>query len=489
MRHRFVITVVLLLTLVGIRAPFAADVSGSLLYDGEPLSETFSDVVSATLTAASFSGGGVIEGTVDLDEGRFHVGDLEAGRTYQLEFHLDRPTRTNSTYEAGDLSGFVAVDVENADDTIEADADLLYYCHVISPIDSYDTLDGSGLDCTDFPAVPYPITVTVEPVPRATAYTFRARLSDCPSMDVYGYLTADSDEPSGVIEWGTSGEDFQSLQIVCTGNGGQDLCTLPPFRYSDAGVWAFYLRNGEAPYRPGHHSNAVVIPAVASAPGAAGTFWSSSVSLINLRSYERTFDVTYTPRGNDGAVSFMTTRVTVPARSQLSWADVLDELFSTEGAGALEILGTDLAVTSRTSTPDGHGGSYGQGIPPLQPHEILSIASTPSAMMGGVQEGADFRTNLGLCEVWGESAGVTITVFDASMTELGSDRFDLRPFENLQVNRVAFEIGGTRDLANGLIEVTVVDGNGRIGAYISVVDNSSGDPTYITVAPQSTIGN
>ena len=60
-------------------------------------------------------------------------------------------------------------------------------------------------------------------------------------------------------------------------------------------------------------------------------------------------------------------------------------------------------ISSRTSTPAGAGGTYGLGIPPLAPGDLLSIAGSGSAVAGGVKEvpGA-WRTNLGLCEVAGK---------------------------------------------------------------------------------------
>jgi len=98
-------------------------------------------------------------------------------------------------------------------------------------------------------------------------------------------------------------------------------------------------------------------------------------------------------------------------------------------------------------------------------------------IFGGLWEDGEFRTNLGLCEVWGEELRGTVAVLDAEMDELGSERFELRAYENIQINRVAAGIGGATNLENGLIRVTVINGDSRIGAYISIVDNSSGDLT------------
>ena len=201
-----------------------------------------------------------------------------------------------------------------------------------------------------------------------------------------------------------------------------------------------------------------------------------------------TVDIIYTPRGVNGLTTYQETGITLPASSQLSWSDVMDDLFSTSGAGALEFRGHQLAVTSRTSTPGADNGSYGQGIPPIQPEQVLRAGATASTTMGGLEESEAFRTNLGLCEIWGESATVRVTVFDAAMVELGFQDAQLRPYENTQINQVAKTVAGASTLSNGVVEVTVTGGDGRIGAYLSVVDNATGDPTFIAIAPQSPAG-
>ncbi|MEN8165096.1 MAG: hypothetical protein ABFS37_13275 [Acidobacteriota bacterium] len=463
-----------------------ADVTGSLLYDGQPLSAVFTDITAAVALASPWSGGEQVEGTVDLGTSTYSFSGLAAVR-YGIEIYLDRTAPTNEIWNPGDLSANVSVEPTGSGDSLIQDLDVHFTYRVISPVDSTMPLDGSGQDCSAYPAVAYPITFAIEPVPRATNYTFRAHLNSCPPVFL-DLIDVQSTSPSARIDWGTAGEDYQNLFVLCTGAGGTDLCTGPVFEYNDSGVWALLLRNWEGSGRGIHHSDAVVIPAVASAPGAAGTYWSSAVSIANLSASDRQVTVTYTPRGTDGTTSYLDTTVSLPALSAVSWTDIVAELFSTTGAGALEIRGASLAVTSRTSTPGTDDGSYGQGIPPVHPEQILSGSGTATATMAGVEEGTGFRTNLGLCELWGESATVSISIMDQSMSELGNRSYELRPYENIQINRVAAEIAGVTTLANGVVTVAVTSGSGRIGAYISVVDNATGDPTYIVIAPQFPIG-
>jgi len=187
-----------------------------------------------------------------------------------------------------------------------------------------------------------------------------------------GYFEVGSQQPSAQIEWGTANEDFQDIWVGSTGASGKRVCFLPKYQYSDGEHWALLLRNCDSSGRSIHPSDAVVIPAVAGTPGAQGTYWSSAVSVINLTTTDRQILFTYTPRNSDGQASYTSTSLLLRASSQLSWTDVLAELFSTTGAGALEMRGHDVAVTSRTSTPGDEEGSYGQGIPPIQPAQILS---------------------------------------------------------------------------------------------------------------------
>ena len=463
-----------------------ADLTGPLLYDGEPLSTIFTDITTTYAIAILSGGGARVEGTVDLATDTCSFTGLEAGRHY-INIYLDRTDPPSTPADHGDLSGGATVEITDPQSTVEQDFDLGYVYRIVSPVDSDSPLNGLLNDCTAHPAETYPITFTIEPPPRATDYTFITWFDACPGGNI-GIVEIDATQPSAQIEWGTANEDFQRFAVRCTGASGRPLCNSPQLEYADGWSFTLHLRNRDSSGRAIHLTDAVVIPAVAGTPGAQGTYWSSALSVTNLAITDRQIAFTYTPRDTDGLDSYTTTVVDVPASSQLDWTDVLAELFSTTGAGALELRGHDLAVTSRTSTPGAAEGSYGQGIPPLRPKELLSVAGTASAVMGGVEEGPAFRTNLGLCEVWGEAATVTVIISDDSMRELGRRNYLLRPYENTQINKVATEVAGLTAFSGGIVEVIVVSGDGRVGAYLSVVDSATGDPTYIAIAHQSPKG-
>lgn len=465
----------------------AADVTGVLLYDGEPIMSIFPDITEVQIEANPWETGDHLEGVFDPATSSYSISGLEAVR-YGISAWIERTPPANDVGNAGDLQGYANVEPSDPGETIEQDLEALYQYHVVSPIDSDDDLDGAGHDCTAHPAVSYPITFTIEPVPRATSYTITVLQKICPGGTVDS-VTFTSPDPTADVVWGTAGEDFHQLYVTCESATGHSLCAGPTFHYTDGHIWTFVLRNTSGAGRSIHRSDAVVIPAVAGIAGAHGTYWSSAVGVANLGTADREIAVTYTPRDSNGLVDYDTTSVTVPASSQVSWSDVLGELFTATGAGALELRGQDLAVVSRTSTPADGSGSYGQGIPPIQPEDVISLGGTDEAFMGGLVEDDAFRTNLGLCEIWGESVTVRVTVYDGDMTELGHRDVTLRPYENTQINQVANAVGGTTSLSEGIAGVEVLSGSGRLGAYLSVVDNNTGDPTFIVIAPQAPAGS
>ncbi len=464
----------------------AAEVTGTLFYDDQLVAAAFLDVQDWRVAAHPTQGGASIYGTVELASSTYAIEGLDAAE-YVIIIVLYRTLPNPGSGHPGDLSATTTVEPTDPGEHIELDLDVRCFYHVVSPVDSLDPLDGLRSDCTDHPAVAYPVTFAIEAVPRATTYTFEAALRACPS-GALGYTYLDSADPSAQIEWGSADEDFQILSVRCTGASGKQLCATPMFQYSDGTAWRLALTRDESNGRGTHRTDSVVIPAVAGTPGAQGTYWSTAVSVANLAATDRTIEILYTPRDSNGLDSYSMETVLIDAHSQRSWNDVLAELFATTGAGALELRGADLAVTSRTSTPAPASGSYGQGIPPLQPEQVLAAKGIDTATIGGLEETAAFRTNLGLCEIWGEAVTVQVAILDDVMTELGHSDITLDPYENVQINRVAKTVAGVSSLSGGLARVTVLSGDGRVGAYLSVVDGATGDPTFITIAPQTPAG-
>jgi len=94
-----------------------------------------------------------------------------------------------------------------------------------------------------------------------------------------------------------------------------------------------------------------------------------------------------------------------------------------------------------------------------------------------VEDSVRYRTNLGLAEVSGRAVNVEVTVFLPDSKVTPKLAFTLQPNEFRQ-------LGIIRDLGlgnayNARITVRVTDGDGRVTAYGSVIDQTTQDPTYV----------
>jgi hypothetical protein len=168
-------------------------------------------------------------------------------------------------------------------------------------------------------------------------------------------------------------------------------------------------------------------------------------------------------------------KLSIAPKQVMALDDVVSSPMRTSGVGQLEFLGdtVSLNITSRTYTR-ANGGTYGQFIPALSTFAATTLADVPQ-----LQSTADFRTNAGFAEVNGSSGTVRVTLFDAATgAVLSQQDYPVVPFGQVQ-----FPVAGAALMT---AELQVVDGDARIVAYGSVIDNHSGDPIYIaSIVPQS----
>ncbi len=161
--------------------------------------------------------------------------------------------------------------------------------------------------------------------------------------------------------------------------------------------------------------------------------------------------------------------------------DVLDELYSTDGAGALRIEADQgqLAVTSRTFNDPGNE-TYGQYIPAVPESDVLTwgeigrlvqLAHSPNRREG-------FRTNLGFVNTTAQPTTILVELRDWDGSVIGSLAVDLAPYQYTQLNNV-FKGFVDRVLESAYALVYTSSSGAGYFAYASVVDNRSGDPIYI----------
>jgi len=226
-----------------------------------------------------------------------------------------------------------------------------------------------------------------------------------------------------------------------------------------------------------------VIPAAASNAGAGGTFWGTTVwafqdgadtATLTLRAGNETvpasqveaLEVTV-PRGrvtriDDVLASFP--EITPPAALLYAWDGVDPER---------------AVVTSRTFTaaPGGSAGTLGQGIPGIS-LGLLPTATTSQIVPLSPDESM-VRSNLGVVNAGEEEAAVLVRLRSETGAVLAEERFALAAGAWRQLSRVFDEVG-IPAAARAYAEVKAEGSTAALlAAYSSLVDNATGDPTYL----------
>jgi hypothetical protein len=468
----------------------AATITGTYTYDGAAVATVFTDITGAKVQAYDYDTNGSVPGTVDTAAGTFRIEDVPVGQNVLVQLELDRSQPPNNgAFDGGDLIGLEVIAIASASDVIDVPVDLRSVVHFTAPFDS-GALQGDYFNtCPAGAAVASPATVRWDAVPRVMTYSVWVRRQRC-DHSIISQTSSQQSTTEIDVSLGMAGEDHVGIWMECTGSAGTNLCFMPYVDMRDGSVQAYLFHEiGVAEGRGTDHPDGFFIPAVARTPGVGASFWSTAVTVVNTDATQQQVELVFTPQDVDGWTNYQTADVTIDAGAARRWNDVLQDLFSTTGAGSLEVRGDNLAISSRTSTPAATGGTYGLGIPPLAPEDLLSTAGSASAFAGGVREEPGvWRTNLGLCEVSGKLVQVRVTVYDENGAALGSQVVDLGPYKNTQINRVVRELTSTNSLDNGIVGVEITYGPGKVGAFLTIIDGATGDSTYTVIAPQAPTG-
>lgn len=224
--------------------------------------------------------------------------------------------------------------------------------------------------------------------------------------------------------------------------------------------------------RPPAPATDLLIAAAARTPGAQSTLWSSSIDLVNPGPDAASATVTLLPGPGTDAATF---GEQIAADSALHLDDIVGEMLGGNGAGALRLVSpTPLVAVSRTATGGG-GGSYGQGIPAM-PMPMVA-ADGDAVRLFGFADGGGFRTNLGLVNPGSTEVGLRIGVYNGETDKLAELERVLAADSWLQLNRVLADLGVAADAEVMVVRQTTKQG--AFSAYLSVVDERTGDPTFL----------
>ncbi|MEA2568380.1 MAG: hypothetical protein QOI24_381 [Acidobacteriota bacterium] len=226
----------------------------------------------------------------------------------------------------------------------------------------------------------------------------------------------------------------------------------------------------------GAGSTRFVLPGIADLNSGVAA-WRSDVRLFNSGAAPQSATLTFYPLAN--AAASISKTVTVNPGEVLALDNVLQSTFGvTNAGGALHTttaVTSPLIVTARTYDQT-TTGTRGQFIPAVTQAE--AVGSNDRALnILQAEESVRYRTNLGVAEVTGKPAIVEITISLPDSRVSPRVQVPLGAYESLQLPILnSLGIGATY---NARISVRVIDGEGKITAYGSVVDMQTQDPTYI----------
>jgi PKD repeat protein len=214
---------------------------------------------------------------------------------------------------------------------------------------------------------------------------------------------------------------------------------------------------------PASTGGALTIPVVGRAPGVNGTFWRSDVAFMNPSNERLNLNIRYF--GNNKTLS-------LPARQTVILDDVLSEFGQSSGSGSLLVSWTNAAgpiVTSRTYTSTENGGTYGQAIDP-------ATAFGNTAYVPGLRNDGSYRSNVGFVNGSDNTETFFVKALSPSGTEMASTTITVLPGGQAQaaISALFPNLGSVGNFTLAVIG----DGDAKIFAYGSMVDNASGDPVF-----------
>lgn len=249
-----------------------------------------------------------------------------------------------------------------------------------------------------------------------------------------------------------------------------------------ASVIAIDNRTNDPTYFPPDLPSPVTrtIPVIGHVDGVNNSKFRSDLYLYNPASVVRS--VTLQMKAWDSADNQTITFSMLPNEARVI-PDAMAKLFSRTGIARLRYQSAgdanSIRVTSRTYSIDEKGGTYGFLMPPL--NSFQSAASGDSLEILGVIGGKQYRTNVGLVELTafatGTQASAKIEIIDDKGKTIDSFTVNVPIAGGMQIN----DVFHSRNLGDGpaaaLIRVTPL--SGLIGAYATVNDNGTNDPTYL----------
>jgi len=228
------------------------------------------------------------------------------------------------------------------------------------------------------------------------------------------------------------------------------------------------------------------IPVIGHLDGANNSKFRSDLYLINTSTTVQT--VTLEAKAWDRNEPAKTISFTLLPNEDRVIREALPRLFNMTGFARLryQSQGADsngVRVTSRTYNVREDGGTLGCIIPPL--NSFQSAASGESLEILGVVGGSGFRANIGLVELSpnpnpNATNNVRIEIVNDRGVQIDSFQVTVPAAGGMQINDI-FNARGLTAPKAALIRIKPT-GPGLIGAYATLTDNGTNDPSFLAAS-------
>jgi hypothetical protein len=246
------------------------------------------------------------------------------------------------------------------------------------------------------------------------------------------------------------------------------------------------------------------LPGIVRVKGQAGAYWVSDVAILNPTPFTRRVRVSYSYLKLGMAFRIEASRTILLAPFQQavyvdfvrSWLGLAQDDADGYASSFVDIgpAGDDpdptapLVVNGKTYTLS-ERGSVGLQVDAFVPEDgIGTVGSLRRLVLSGLQANAGYRSNVALFLTPGSTGGaqVDMRVLDAFGREVRRISFigldASMPVVQLD-SATLFSGLETSDLARATAVVENPTGSARVGAYATIIDNKSGDATFVAGQP------
>jgi hypothetical protein len=221
-----------------------------------------------------------------------------------------------------------------------------------------------------------------------------------------------------------------------------------------------------------------LIPAAASAPGYNASNWKTQIGIANPSSSVVTARLYFVASGVAWPGISLPGFYSIPAGGALYVDDPLANSNPTSGLMYAEVSSDEAVVSTRTYNLAPGNATYGQGIPGIPLDSVQRASSVVLPLVHSVPN--VFHTNLGIVQTSAGAISVRVTLHAPSGSILATKTYS-QSGAFLQINNVFSNMNvGGQSIRGGWIEVELVGGSPSYWTtYASVVDDLTGDPTYV----------